>query len=65
MKETVEVVALARITVEKERNLVNLHSLSPEKEKKKFFYNLLFLSVGHMKPDYSSSLVSIEKRQNN
>ena len=37
MKETVEVVALARITVEKERNLVNLHPLSPEKEKKKFF----------------------------
>ena len=35
MKETVEVVAPARITAEKERNLVNIQSLSPKKKKKK------------------------------
>ena len=67
MKETVEVVAPARITAEKKRNLENIQSLSPKKKKKKekknFFHTLLLLSVGQMKPDYSGSLVSIEKRQ--
>ena len=64
MKENVEVVAPARITAEKERNLVNIQSLSPKKKKKKWFHNLLLLSVRQMKPDYSGSFVSIEKRQN-
>ena len=71
MKETVEVVAPARITAEKERNLVNIYNpflLKKKKKKKKrkiFFHTLLLLSVGQIKPDYSGSLVSIEKRQNN
>lgn len=36
MKETVEVVAPARITAENERNLVNIQSLSPKKKKNGF-----------------------------
>ena len=49
MKETVEVVAPARITAEKERNLVNIQSLSPKKKKKKrkekFFFILCFFCL--------------------